>query len=241
MFQVFIRLIIVGWSLGYSGLSGATSPPPNAPLPGSVIPTVIEEGKQYHRFGAGVLADKGVQELMLENPGKIQVIEFFNYDCFWCGRLQPIIHEWVAKNKPENVVFLRFPLVFNKKWEVLAKAFLVTKALGKSETLDPLFFNEIHQQRIDLSDMKLLTDFFVKNGVSEKQFLDLYNSFTINQELLQSTKLADAFQISVSPVIVINGPSGSFSVTAKVAGGEQAVITVLDYVVSRESKKLGAS
>lgn len=199
-------------------------------------PIVFEEGKHYHRISAAITAEKSIQDFINEDPGKIQVIEFFNYGCFWCARLHPILISW-AKTKPVNVVFYSVPIVFNKKWETLAKAYFMVKNLGKTDALDPEFFAAIHQKHIDLSDEKLLQEFFNKEGVPEKQFSALYQSFAINSELARAVALANAYRIALSPVIVVNAPSGSYLLTAKAAGAEEALKSVLNHLILEESKK----
>lgn len=207
---------------------------PTMAAPESTVNAPFEEGKHYLRYSAKVTTSTAVQALINENPGQVQVLQFFNYGCFWCQRLHPLVNEWLTK-KPSNVVFLRFPLVWNKNWEVLAKAFFMTKALGKPESIDMDFFTAIHQNSIDLGDEKRLQQFFVQQGLTEQQFLDLYNSFAINRELARSNELGNAYEITASPVIIINSPSGSYLITAAMAGSEQAVISVLDFLLSKDS------
>lgn len=205
----------------------------------ATMPIVFEEGKHYHRISNEITENKSIQDFIHEDPDKIQVIEFFNYGCFWCARLHPILISW-AKTKPVNVVFYSIPIVFNKKWETLGKAYFIVKNLGKTNTLDPEFFTAIHQNHIDLGDEKLLKEFFNKKGVSEKQFSELYQSFTVNSELARAVALANAYHIRLSPVIVVNAPSGSYLLTAKAAGSEEALKSVLNHVIVKESKKSGS-
>lgn len=204
----------------------------------ATMPIVFEEGKHYHRISSAVTAHKSIQDFINEDPGKIQVIEFFNYGCFWCARLHPILNSW-TKTKPVNVVFYSIPVVFNKKWETLGKAYFMVKSLGKTEALDPEFFTAIHQNHLDLGDEKHLKEFFNKKGVPEKEFLELYQSFTVNSALARAEALANAYHIALSPVIVVNAPSGSYLLTAKAAGTEEALKSVLNYVVVEESKSDG--
>ncbi len=207
----------------------------SAQLKAAQAPVDFEEGIHYQRISKEITDNKTIQSFMAENPGKIQVIEFFNYGCFWCSRLHPILADW-AKKKPVNVVFYSVPVVFSKQWEVLGKAFYMAKSLGKEPRFDADIFAEIHQNQVNLSDENLLKDFFKKQGVSEKQFSELYQSFTVNSELARAAALGNAYHIALSPVIVVNGPSGSFLLTAKAAGNEQALIAVLNVVVAKESK-----
>lgn len=230
-----------------TGTAPATSASSTTPVPAAqhghtvtgsknptAIPAAFEEGKHYHRLSAKITTNKDIQELIAETPGKIQVIEFFNYGCYWCQQLHPVLTEW-AKNKPENVVFYRFPVVFNKLWAALAKTYLVIKSLGKDATLDPLFFTEIHQKHINLADEKILKEFLIKHGIEDTKFFELYNSFAINTEMAKINNLGNAYQITLSPSVVINTPSGSYLSTATMVGSEQKLLEVLNFLIAKDS------
>lgn len=198
----------------------------------------FQEGKHYQKLSAKVTTQPVVQQLVALDPGKIQVIEFFNYACFWCQRLHPRVNEW-EKTKPDYIALHRFPIVFNKSWEVMAKAYLIVQILNENKDLDPKFFQAIHTDNQDLSDEKLLQEFFVKNGVDQSKFLEMYGSFAVSRALAHSTELINAYQLIVSPAIVVNGPSGSYLVTASTAGSEAAILDVVNFLLEKESKVLG--
>lgn len=202
------------------------------------LPATIDEGTQYQRLSAKITTDPLIQSFIAKDPGKIQVIEFFNYGCFWCERLHPLVNDWL-KRKPEEVAFYRVPVIFQKNWEPLAKAYYIVKVLGKSETLDSKFFEAIFKKQMNLSDEKNLSEFFVQHGVSEKEFLDLYKSFAITNEVNNGNNLSNAYQIITSPAIVINSASGSYLLTSAMVDGQEAkVFQVLDDLLAREKQVL---
>lgn len=202
----------------------------NATLP-------FQEGKHYQKLAAKITTQPLIQTFVSTDPGKIQVIEFFNYGCFWCERLHSSVNDWVAK-KPGYVAFYRFPIVFNKGWEVLAKAYFMVEMLGQHHPLDVEFFKAVHQDNIDLSTEKKLQEFFAKYGVDDQKFAELYHSFTVTRAVAQSNELANAYQITASPAFILNTPSGSYLVTASMAGTEKAVLEVVEYLLAKESKEL---
>lgn len=214
----------------------ATSTPTNAATGASATPAPpFEEGKHYQKLSAKITSTKGIQDFIAEDPGKIQVIEFFNYACFWCQRLHPIINEWLAQ-KPANVVFYRFPVVFHTGWDKLAKAYYMVEQLGKSDTLDKEFFDAVHVKHLNLADEKLLKEFFISHGVTDEVFDAMYNSFAVNQAVTRGNELSNEFQITLSPVLVVNMPSGSYLISAPLVGTEKGVIDVLNYLIEKEAK-----
>ena len=58
----------------------------------------------------------------VQNPDKIEVIEFFWYGCPHCYSLEPALQAWLKK-KPANVEFIHQPAVFSDVWGKHAKAY----------------------------------------------------------------------------------------------------------------------
>lgn len=208
----------------------------NEPLDTSAL---FQEGKHYQKLPAKITSNRAVQEFINEDPGKIQAIEFFSYACYWCSRLHPYVNDWVSK-KPENLVFYRFPVVFNKGWDVLAKAFYIVQNLNQSETLDETFFKALHKDNIEFLNEKQLQDFFVKQGIAQNTASELYHSFEINRAVTRGNEIISAFQITISPSVVLNLPSGSYFVTLSMAGNEQNFIEILNYLIEREKENHAA-
>ncbi len=195
----------------------------------------FEEGKQYKRLSAKITTSPIVQQFIAQDPGKIQVIEFFGYACFWCQRLHPHLNEWAAK-KPEDIVFYPFPVYFNKGWDVLAKAYYIGEKLGSSSSLDREFFLAIHKDNVDLGNEKKLEAFFQTQGISQQRFKELYHSFEVNRAYARGEEVANAYEIIVSPAVVLNLSSGSYLITAATAGSEQAVIDIISFLIERDLK-----
>ena len=107
-------------------------------------------------FAAGVAAGAGAQGLVegtnymrLKSPqpvetGKnIEVIEFFSYGCPHCGELEPHLQTWL-KSKPADVTFRRVPVMFQPRWENLARVYYTLDALGEESKLSPEVFAAIY-------------------------------------------------------------------------------------------------
>src|SRR5262245_54815832 len=56
-------------------------------------------------------------------PGKVEVIEFFNYGCPYCFQFHPLISKWSAA-LPSDVVFRRASTSLGHAgWDTFAKAY----------------------------------------------------------------------------------------------------------------------
>lgn len=215
-----------------SGAPGAT--PPTAanqtlqPVPDANTP---KEGEQYLKLPGDIALSLEVQQWLIEHPGKTQVIEFFNYACYWCSRLNPVLTEW-EKTLPPNVVYERIPVIFQPSWEPLARTFYALKVLDKNDELDIKLFNAIHNDRKNLSDETSLKLFMSENGVDPDKFMEAYNSFGVERDLKQAIAVRDLYKITLSPTFVINTPNnGSYSTNATLTGSEAGVINVLNYLL----------
>ena len=80
----------------------------------------LTEGKDYVRL-------KNPQPV--ETGKKIEVIEFFSYGCPHCHDLEPFLDAWMAK-LPPDVQFRRVPVMFQQRWEALAKIYFTLDAMG---------------------------------------------------------------------------------------------------------------
>jgi thiol:disulfide interchange protein DsbA len=193
------------------------------------------EGKHYQCLVNERISNTELQRFLSEHPNAIQVVEFFNYGCAACKWLYPEMTAWYDK-KPDFVKVLRVPLVFNQKWETLAKAYFVVEELQQHQNLDPKIFEAIHDQKKDLSDKEVLKQFFVEQGISENFFLDLFDSFEINNQLMKAKALANAYQVALSPVFIVNGSQGSYWITPKTVKNQAELVSIIDDLVTREAK-----
>lgn len=163
----------------------------------------------------------------VEVPGKIEVREFFWYGCPHCFKLEPHMQAWLKKI-PKDVNFIRTPASMNPLWEQGARAYFVSEALGvRKRTHLPLFHANGTGQQILQKDQ--FAKFFVKYGIPEAKFNSTYNSFAITAKIAQANKLAQQYQLSGVPAVVINGKY--------VVQGEDGKVTqVVDYLINKERK-----
>jgi protein-disulfide isomerase len=87
----------------------------------SSVSTAFTEGVEYTRYSINVLQQAPIQQWLKDNPGKVQVIEFFSFACPRCNSFELSVQKWVVQ-KPETVVFWKVPVIFHPNWRPLAKA-----------------------------------------------------------------------------------------------------------------------
>ncbi|BBL73556.1 thiol:disulfide interchange protein DsbA/DsbL [Methylomagnum ishizawai] len=138
------------------------------------------------------------------DPSKVEVMEFFWYGCPHCYHFEPDLNNWV-RSKPQNVVFIRQPAVFNEHWRNHAKAFFTAEALGVVEKVHADFFDAIQNKHQTLESEKDLGKFFVAHGVKEDDFKAAFKSFAVDSKLRQAEGMAARYGVTGTPSIVVNG------------------------------------
>lgn len=167
----------------------------------------------------------------VQNPEKIEVIEFFWYGCPHCYSLEPSMQAWL-KSKPANVEFVRQPAVFSDLWGKHAKAFFTAQALGFSEKVHADFFDAIQNKRERLTSEDDLAKFFAAHGVKEDDFRAAYNSFLVDAKMRQAETMAARYGITGVPALVVNG---KYRVTATSAKSQDNMLSVTDQLIQQEA------
>jgi thiol:disulfide interchange protein DsbA len=180
----------------------------------------LTEGTNYQRLKS---------PMPVETGKNIEVIEFFSYGCPHCGELEPLLQAWL-KNKPADVTFRRIPVMFQPRWENLAKAYYVLEALNE-EKLSPEIFVAIHTRNAPLWNEKDFLDWIATKGVDRKKAEELFNSFGIVGKVNRAKQLAQSYQIQSVPTIIVDGKYATGP--EKVPGGHAGIPLAIDALVQK--------
>lgn len=187
-------------------------------------------------ISSGVYAEGGYElispAMPVQNPDKVEVIEFFWYGCPHCYSLEPALQAWLKK-KPENVEFIHQPAVFSDAWGKHAKAYYTAEALGVQDKLHADFFNAIQNKKQKLLSEDDLAKFFSDHGVKDEDFRAAYGSFMVDTKLRQAESMAGRYGVTGVPALIVNG---KYKITASSAKSQENMLTVLDELIKQESK-----
>jgi protein dithiol oxidoreductase (disulfide-forming) len=178
------------------------------------------EGKEYVRL-------KNPQPV--ETGKKIEVIEFFSYGCPHCNDLEPILHQWVQK-LPADVQFRRVPVMFQQRWEALAKIYYTLDAMGDEARLSPEVFKAVHGSGLPLYQDKAFFDWAASHGLDRAKVADMYNSFAVNSKFNRAKMLAQAYNIQSVPTMIVDG---KYMTASDKVGTHAALPPVLDALVAK--------
>ena len=177
----------------------------------------LVEGKDYVRL-------KNSQPV--ETGKKIEVIEFFSYGCPHCHDLEPILQTWMQK-LPPDVQFRRVPVMFQQRWEPLAKIYYTLDAMGDEARLSPEVFKAVHVSGVPLYQDKAFFDWAANHGLDRNRVAEVYASFTVNSKFNRAKAQANAYNIQSVPTMVVDGKF----VTGRVE--HAAVPAVLDALIAK--------
>jgi len=202
-----------------------------------VIPALLATAVQAEAY------TEGKQYKALANPqptvsaDKIEVVELFWYGCPHCYRLEPYVSEWVA-SKPDDVEFILMPAIIGPPWELLAKAFYTAEFLGVQDKIHIALFEAIHNDKKTFKDEAAVQAFFVAQGVSEQDFKNTFNSFAVSVKVNNAKLMTKRYAISGVPTIIVNG---KYSTSGSLAGSNENIIKVVDYLVEQERQAMPAA
>lgn len=179
---------------------------------------------------------------------KIEVTEFFWYNCPHCAAFDPSLSAWVKK-QGDKIVFKQVPVAFRDSFIPQQKLYYALEAMGKTAELNPKIFQAIHvdNQRIDTD--KTILAYIEKQGIDKQKFLDLYNSFGVQTKTRRASQLQEAYKIDGVPTIAIDGrymTSPAIAGTALAGQPESmqqaAALQVMDHLVAQLiAEKAGAA
>lgn len=141
--------------------------------------TSFIQGQDYVRIPEGIRNNPDVQQLVLSNPNKVQVLFFFSYGCPACARFDPYFEKWV-KTININTVIYRIPVSFKEEWLSLAKLYYMTQYLKPKDNIDEKIFEAIHNKDMRLWLQPEMVKFLIENGYTASEVDDAYNSFNVN-------------------------------------------------------------
>ncbi len=165
--------------------------------------------------------------------GKVEVIEFFSYNCPHCNAFEPQLEAWL-KTAPKEVAFRRVPVPFvGNDVEAKQRLYYTLEAMGKIDEMHPKVFNAIHQQRQNVNGDANIIAWASANGVDGAKFKEVYSSFGVASKAKRAAQLTDAYRVAGVPALAV---AGRWYVDGETAGNLTRALQVTDYLIG-EAKK----
>jgi thiol:disulfide interchange protein DsbA len=164
---------------------------------------------------------------------KIEVVEFFWYECPHCNAFEPQLEAWV-KRLPADVYFRQVPVGFTARHQMAQKMFYALESMGQLQALHRKIFNAVHVQNKRLNTEADMVAFVSANGVDGAKFSEAFRSFAVSTQATKARQLTDAYKIDGVPALGING---RFFTSGALAGSHERALAVADFLIERSRQK----
>jgi thiol:disulfide interchange protein DsbA len=173
--------------------------------------------------------------LPTEAAGRIEVVEFFWYECPHCYSLEPRIEAWL-KSLPKDVEFRRVPAMFNQQWAHSGRVYYTLEAIGELDRLHRPLFDAIHKGGLKITNMKQLQDWLERQKVDLAKFNTAFRSFGVESRMKRALELTAASKIESVPQMMVNG---RYLVSADSAKGD--MLLVVNALIERARKPVASA
>ena len=165
--------------------------------------------------------------------GKVEVVEFFSYNCPHCNDFEPALEAW-AKTAPKEVAFRRIPVPFvGNDVEAKQRLYYALEAMGKVDEFQPKVFNAIHKQRQNVNGDANIIAWVAANGIDGAKFKEVFTSFGVASKAKRASQMTDAYKVAGVPAMAV---AGRWYVDGETAGNMTNVLQVVNFLVG-EAKK----
>lgn len=140
--------------------------------------------------------------------GKVEVIEFFGYWCPHCNEFEPTMRDWARRNESKvSMVYVPIATAFRASESNLQRLYYTLDAMGREKELRSKVFASIHEDHSlpYNADVDALASWAEKNGLNRKQFIDTFNSFTVQSKVTRANQIASAYGVTGVPELGVGG------------------------------------
>ena len=163
-------------------------------------------------------------------PDKVVVTEIFWYGCPHCFRFEPYVERWAA-SLPDGVIFEQVPSSLNPRWTEHARAYYSFKFMNVLDQAHKAFFDAIHLKRQRLTSLDTIAEFVAEQGIDEKVFRETYFSFPVETQIRKNVQKEKRYGHRGVPAVIVNG---KYLVSASLAGSNDRMIQIMNYLVGKE-------
>jgi thiol:disulfide interchange protein DsbA len=184
----------------------------------------FKEGKDFKRLDKPVAPDAPA--------GKVDVIEFYWYSCPHCNTFEPALEAWV-KAAPKDLSIRRVPVAFNASFVPQQKLYYALEGMGKLDEMHAKVFRAIHVEKQKLAKDEEIFAWVAKQGADAAKFKEVYNSFTVSNQIRRASQLQDAYGVEGVPSM---GVAGKYYTDSTMAGNMQNVLQVVEHLAATARK-----
>ena len=187
------------------------------------------EGKDYQLVETEVLEELSEDDDETSEDNIIEVLEFFNYGCPHCYRLESIINDWL-ENKEDDVEFVRVAVPLRRDWIPLARVYYVAEEFDLIDKVHPVMFKGIFEHDLQMHREKILEELFDQLDVPVEDFQKVYTSKEVADALRSSTTQMRLFGLKGTPAIVI---ANKYVIDTEMADGLERMFEIVEFLIEK--------
>ena len=192
---------------------------------------------------------EGTHYLRLATPaptmapaGKVEVIDFFWYECPHCSAFEPALDAW-AKRLPDDVVFRRMPVWFREEpFGPQQKLYYTLEAVGLVAALHGKVFRLIQDQHVRLRTPEDMAAFALTNDLDPVKFMTVDNSPAVRTRAQQARQIASAYGLDGVPAMGVQGryfTNGTLANGGAPGGANERMLAVVDALLIKARQRPG--
>ena len=199
----------------------------SAALAGSTVLSPAQAQVQKPEPGTDYLVlDK---KAAVEAPaGKIEVVEFFWYNCPHCNAFESTLEAWI-KRAPKDLSVRRVPVGFRDEFVPQQRLYYALEAMDLLDKLHAKVFAAIHAEKQQLNKGEAIADWVAKQGVDRAKFMERYNDFSTASKAGKATQLQNVYRVEGVPAL---GVAGRFYTDGTLARNMPRALQIVDYLVA---------
>ena len=122
------------------------------------------------------------------------------------------------------------PVAFNASFAPQQKLYYALEGMGKVDELHARVFRAIHTERQNLTKEDAIFAWMGKQpGVDMAKFKEIYNSFTVSNQVRRASQLQEAYGVEGVPSM---GVAGRYYTDGTLAGSMPNVLSTVTYLVN---------
>lgn len=188
--------------------------------------------------GAAVVAPVELEDfVVLDKPlavslpsGKrVELIEFFWYECPHCYAFEPVLVEWL-RTLPGDVLFRHVPVGYTRRHEPAQRLYCALQLMGQAEALHGALYDAIHRRyrRIDF-DWQMVS-LVSSLGGDGTRLRELLGSPEVAAAMRHANTIVDAFEVDGVPAF---GIQGRYRTSPAMAGSRERALKVAEVLIER--------
>lgn len=141
---------------------------------------------------------------LVDNDGKVEVLEFFAFGCIHCLHLEHKLVEWIAR-QPADVKVKRVPATYAVRGIDSIPIFYTLEAMGVEEKLHQKIFAAANVENVILGNPATLNKWLESQGVDAKKYEEVRSSFSVQNKINRARKMTGDYKVPGTPVFVVDG------------------------------------